>query len=127
MKIRNFIVENRALFIDVLEEELCKNGISYVKINNEIHFLDQIIRFYDIEIDKKEIITGFFTKQIKNEENELTDLLKLDMNFLSPDKEIKYTPIQSYLKITHDYQNRNRYIQKQESHKVKQQLKKYFK
>ena len=52
MKVKNYIVENCYEFIDKLERELCKKGISYVRIDREIHFLDQIIRFYDFELDQ---------------------------------------------------------------------------
>lgn len=40
MKVKNYIVENCYEFIDKLERELCKKGISYVRIDREIHFLD---------------------------------------------------------------------------------------
>ena len=79
MQVKNYIVDNYQVLINCLEEELCKNGIFYVRIDNEIHFQDKIIRFYDIEVDKKETL----------------------------------------------YYHMNKSKQKQNSHKVKQQIKRY--
>lgn len=45
MVMKNYIVKNYKDIMDELERELCQNNISYVRIDNEIHFLDNIIRF----------------------------------------------------------------------------------
>lgn len=127
MKVRNFIIENRNLFMDILEKELCINGISYVRINNEIHFLDQIIRFYDLEIDKHYIVTNAFAKNIKEYEMKTLTLAEIDINSLLKVKQLEYVPINTYHKIEKNYPTKNYKIQKQESHKVKQLLKKYSK
>lgn len=47
MQVINIIVTNPTVFIDTLERELIKLEISYVKIENEIHFLNRIYRFYE--------------------------------------------------------------------------------
>ena len=127
MKVRSFIIENRNLFMDILEKELCINGISYVRINNEIHFLDQIIRFYDLEIDKHYIVTNAFAKNIKEHEMKTLTLAEIDINSLLKVKQLEYVPINTYHKIEKNYSTKNYKIQKQESHNVKQLLKKYSK
>lgn len=48
-RVRNIIVSDRELFEEELILGLIKNEISYVKIEHEFHFLDQIYRFYDSE------------------------------------------------------------------------------
>lgn len=48
-KVENFLLENdkiRNAVIDEIEVLLCKNGVFYTKVDNEIHFLDRIYRFY---------------------------------------------------------------------------------
>lgn len=126
MKIRNFFVENREIFMDCLENELCKNGISYIKIDNEIHFLDQIIRLYDFKIDREIIIRiGFSNLEKESFVSEINDsIFCIPQNFsfieLKPKAEQNIT-------ISKNYQSRNRYIQKQEANSVKQKLKRYSK
>lgn len=127
MKVRNFIIENRALFMDTLEQELCINGISYVRIDNEIHFFNQIVRFYDIEIDKQYIIANFFAKEMKECEIRMPTLSEIDVDSLFKAKQLDYVPIHTYHNIEKDYPIRNYKLQKQESHQVKQLLKKYSK
>lgn len=120
MIIRNYIVENYQLFIDSIEEELCKNGISYVRIDNEIHFLDRIIRFFDFEIHKEMIITWGFSK---------IDVLDVSDRFSLVD--FSFDDIRNYVpeRITFTnnkcYQPRNKFSLKCESNLVKQRLKKY--
>lgn len=119
MKIRNYIVENYQLLMSCLEEELCKNGISYVRIDNEIRFLDQIIRFFDFEIDKKIIINWSFSKMaFIDVENRFT------LANLSFDNVRDYVP-EMIVNKDKSYQSRNKSIQKQEANSVKQKIKKY--
>ena len=120
MKIRNYIVENYELLMDYLEKELCQNGISYVRIDNEIHFQDQIIRFYDIELDIEEIITWSFTKiEIEDpiERFVLNPMVFNNIELLPEEK--RFTNLEK------NYQSRNKFIQKQESNMVNQKLKRY--
>lgn len=120
MKIRNYIVENYQFIMECLEEELCKNNISYVRIDNEIHFLDQIIRFYDFELDKKVIIQSqIFKPNIKIEE---LMVYVPERNYIP---EIKLEKVSRFKDNIKCYQPRTRYVQKQESNTVKQQIKKY--
>lgn len=132
MQVKNYIVENYRLLLDCLEMELCKNGISYVRIDNEIHFLDRIIRFYDMELDYYEIRNWILKKLINDHESKIKQC-KLDYdsifnsgrtridlsNFIPNCKEGNYD-------LGNTYQHRNKYIKKQESHMVKQKLKRNF-
>ena len=45
--VRNYVVTDREKFCDAMASFLCKNGISYVQIENEFHFNDKIYRFYN--------------------------------------------------------------------------------
>ena len=47
MRVKNIFVNDIELFIDELIRELIKNEISYVQIDNEIHFDGYIYRFYE--------------------------------------------------------------------------------
>lgn len=121
MKIRNYIVENYQLLMASLEEELCKNGISYVRIDNEIHFLDYIIRFYDFEIDKSAIIWWGISKIKFYEPKEVISIFDLTKNESCFIPEMKV----DFKTKSYDYQPRNKSVQKLESNLVKQKLKKY--
>ena len=132
MEIKNYLVENYQLIISYLEQELCKNNISYVRIDNEIHFLDQIIRFYDFELDRNDIINWIFWNLVKFKKTEIVEIStfdevsnfkfsKLHEYYINSIDEMKFS------QIPKDYQSRNKYIQKQESNLVKQKLKLYGK
>ena len=121
MKVKSYIVENYQLLMDYLEEELCKNGISYVRIDNEIHFLDQIIRFFDFEIDREMIIIWGLGKY-----EEFLDIQdRFTLANLSFDDVRDYVPEIIYIRDDKCYQRRNKFIKKQESNQVNQKLKKY--
>jgi len=127
MRVKSYVIENREEFINELEKELCQNGISYVKIGYEFHFLDQIIRFYDFEIDKCMIINSFLMKesqkQMEKLEINLDDMpKKIDPFDLLVGLSYKDKHIDEYSK---NYQRRNKFNQKQESIKVNQKLKRY--
>lgn len=120
MKIKNYIVENYQLFMGYLEEDLCKKGISYVRIDNEIHFLDQIIRFYDFELDKKVIIESeIFKPNIKKEE---LMVYVPERNYIP---EIKLERVSRFKDDIKCYQPRTKFVQKQESNLTKQKIKRY--
>lgn len=109
MKVKNYIVENCYEFLDELERELCKNGISYVRIDKEFHFLDQIIRFYDFELDKR-IICSMTINKINVENVVYSDF---SLNKSSDDKNF--------------YQKQNKKTLKCSSIIVNQKIKKYSK
>ena len=145
MKVKNYIVENRDLFINCLEQELCRNNILYVKIDNEIHFLDQLIRFYDYEIDRNLIISLGFLKYEEEMKQRLAiipatfpKVEELTSELFFSDKryksmELLTADIQDELVMPYhtkkqnkqDYQSRNKTTQKYESNMVKQKLKRY--
>lgn len=48
MKVKNILVTcEKDIFIDLLIKELINNEISFVQVENELHFEDNIYRFYD--------------------------------------------------------------------------------
>lgn len=55
MKIKYYITNDVKLIIELLERELCIRQISYVRVDNEIHFLDKIVRIIDIN-EKKQMV-----------------------------------------------------------------------
>ena len=63
--VKNYLVSNYNEFEEMLVRTLIANGISYVKIDNEFHFLDKIYRFYDFELHYKEIVTFIQTKNFE--------------------------------------------------------------
>lgn len=128
MKVKNYIIENYQVFMDQLEKELCQNNISYVRIDNEIHFLDKIIRFYESHI---EMMLAWGHLYLEN--NEEIDLIpvfyELNTNFYRKDK-VYHKPNDDSEKEnlkTKTYQSRSKYLKKQESYLVKQKLKRYNK
>lgn len=49
MKIKRILVEEKEFVMGEIECFLCKQGISYVKVENEIHIPNLILRFFDFE------------------------------------------------------------------------------
>lgn len=49
MNIKNIYSNAKEKVIDFLLRYLCQHNISYVRVENEVHFLDKIYRFYDIK------------------------------------------------------------------------------
>jgi hypothetical protein len=47
--VKNIVVHDKALYIELLLRELCQRGISYVFVENEIHFDKYIFRFYSYD------------------------------------------------------------------------------
>lgn len=67
-RVKYIIVDHKDLFIEHLLRDLIKYDIGYVKIDNEIHFLDKIYRFYDMSEDRKFIINNLITEKALNYE-----------------------------------------------------------
>ena len=129
MKVKNYIIENRDLFFECLERELCQNGISYVRIKNEIHFQDQIIRLYDFELDKDSIIVCAFNKM--KEQLNINNML-IRITEINPfENNLNY--YRNFKNNNNDYINEKNYqkinkrVQKRQSNQVKQKLKMYKK
>ncbi len=55
-RVRNILVSDVEQFEEVLVRELILNQISYVKIENEFHFLECIYRIYDLEMVAKSVV-----------------------------------------------------------------------
>jgi len=91
-------------------------------MDNEIHFLDQIIRFFDFDIDRNLIINWLFSK---------IEFLEVGGRFTFPNLQIidknSFIPEIDRDSNFNDksYQPRNRFSHKRESNLVKQMLKRY--
>ena len=99
MKVKNYIVENCYIFIDELERELCKRGISYVRIDREIHFLDQIIRLYGFELDRDIIYSRLINEISLSKQNILCHELPECIDFMPEKNNIN--------KLSYQRQNKN--------------------
>lgn len=117
MKVKNYIIENCYVFIDELERELCKRGISYVRIDRKIHFLNQIIRLYDFELDRDIIYSRLINGISLKNQNILCHELSECIDFMPEKNNIK--------KLS--YQRQNKKSLKYESRMVSQKIKKYSK
>lgn len=146
MQVKNYIVENLSLFMDYLERELCQQGISYVKIDNEIHFQNQIIRLYDFKRNYDEMIKWFIMNKLQEPSQEkgvsLDNLLIIIpeedfdkeraeelMNYIT---NMKVKPISEISELSEFfierkkcYPKRNHSTLKRESIEVNQKLKRY--
>lgn len=75
MEVKNILVEDKEKFLNGLLKILGLNGISYVQVDNEIHFQDFIYRLYDknssIDIsDEMAIVRVFYPFQLVSLKNE---------------------------------------------------------
>ena len=130
MKVRYYIVENCYEFIDTLERELCQKGISYVRIDTEIHFLDQIIRFLDFDLDMDLIVKLYFSKLELRSTNDITLFTNLNQNDYLDFIPQNNTYQQYHTEFTHNnhtYQQLNKRMLKNQSNNVNQKLKRYKK
>lgn len=130
MKVRYYIVENCYEFIDALERELCQKGISYVRIDTEIHFLDQIIRFLDFDLDMDLIVKLYYSKLLPRLTNNITLFTDLNQNDYLDFIPQNNTYQQYHTKFTHNnhtYQQLNKRMLKNQSNNVNQKLKRYKK
>lgn len=98
MKVKNILVYEKEKYIDLVIKELIKDGISYVQIDNELHFDDYIFKFYDIN-------------------DKILDSMMKSENILSiyeENKNIEYIPHEStiYEKVNHPRINKKK-IKKQ--------------
>lgn len=48
-RVRNYVVNNVDVILDVFEKMLCQNGVSYVHVDNEFHCFDKILRFFSFD------------------------------------------------------------------------------
>ena len=76
MDIINIYSNAKEKVIDFLLRYLCQHNISYVRVENEVHFLDKIYRFYD---SKDNILEDTLEKIYKTlNELEISKRLSLD-------------------------------------------------
>ena len=83
MNIKNIYSNAKEKVIDYLLRYLCQHNISYVRVENEVHFLDKIYRFYD----SKDNSLDNDLEKLYNSLNELEVSRRLNVN----DDIIKYT------------------------------------
>ena len=83
--------ESRKIILDKIERKLCEDGISYVKVDNEIHFLDVMFRF----IIPSEIILFSPLDNIRTDEQEILGNVKelCSGNYFNQD--IKILPMEN--------------------------------
>lgn len=83
MIVKNILINNFDIYIDLLVRELINLGINYTLIENEIHFDNYIIRFYEIK-DLMHFIESSvidIKEYIKANINLKNSYLKLDTSF----------------------------------------------
>ena len=90
-RVKNILVSDVEIFQEELIQELIKNQISYVKIDNEFHFLDHIYRIYDL----KKTLVLFLQHHIK--------LSIIDFNNCLNEYEFNITEPQIYNMMTEQY------------------------
>ncbi len=80
-KVRNYVVNDVDFLTDILEKYLCQMGEAYVRIDNEFHCFDKILRFFDSReyIDILEEVKGvdFFTLVTSKDVASLSSALDL--------------------------------------------------
>ena len=98
-RVKYIIVREKDLFIENLIRQLIKEDINYVSIDNEIHFLDNIVRVLDPVEDRYLIMDKFlednpilvgndYIRELLNKkENDYFDIY--DERLLVPEKEEK--------------------------------------
>lgn len=129
MKVLNKLVSDKETYIDCLEKELCKMGISYVKVDNEIHFSETILRLYTYE----ELIDGFRLMLIEKSEQKRKEHIELMSSILDIGRmydinrhlDIYCHVEQDIIKHQKKYQKRTKNDYKKESQIANQKLKRY--
>lgn len=110
MRVVNILISDKKIFIEEIIKELIVNNISYVQIDNELHFSDKIYRFYDQEdlLKNKEL---FLMNEIKLDTDislDTTDLLDYEKNI--------------FTKIEHNYKNQSKKMIKNQNKLVKRRI-----
>ena len=94
MIVKNILINNFDIYIDLLVRELINLGINYTLIENEIHFDNYIIRFYEIK-DSKEIVDLMnFRDFIESSCIDIKEYIKANINLKN-----------SYLKLDTSFKN----------------------
>ena len=82
-RVRNILVSDLETFKEFLIKSLIRNGIEYVNIDNEFHFMDKIYRFYDIKLLSKLIDEGII---IFGKEEDMVRILSAESLMFARDK-----------------------------------------
>ena len=82
-RVRNILVSELDTFKEFLIKSLIRNGIEYVNIDNEFHFIDRIYRFYDVKLLSKLIDEGIV---IFGKEDEMVRILSAESLMFARDK-----------------------------------------
>jgi len=77
------LVSDLDTFKEFLIKSLIRNGIEYVNIDNEFHFMDKIYRFYDVKLLSKLIDEGIV---IFGKEDEMVRILSAESLMFARDK-----------------------------------------
>lgn len=82
-RVRNILVSDLDTFKEFLIKSLIRNGIEYVNIDNEFHFMDRIYRFYDVKLLSKLIDEGIV---IFGKEEDMVRILSAESLMFARDK-----------------------------------------
>ncbi len=82
-RVRNILVSDLDAFKEFLIKSLIRNGIEYVNIDNEFHFMDRIYRFYDVKLLSKLIDEGIV---IFGKEDDMVRILSAESLMFARDK-----------------------------------------
>ena len=82
-RVRNILVSDLDTFKEFLIKSLIRNGIDYVNIDNEFHFMDRIYRFYDVKLLSKLIDEGIV---IFGKEDDMVRILSAESLMFARDK-----------------------------------------
>ena len=66
MEVKNLFVSNKKSTMEIIERLLCKMGISYVKIENEIHCPGLILRFFSFKSYRKGTLSPNEMRYLEN-------------------------------------------------------------
>ena len=104
MNIKNYYVSDLETFKDKLLKELIAHNISFVVVDNEIHYNDKIIRFYEkslklnnLKEKRKQYRDALIKLFLKEETNDKKDYDILQNNTKFP-KTDNYHKFQNYYK-----------------------------
>lgn len=119
MRVKNILVTNKSLFIELLIKELINSQVSYVQIENEFHFEDKIFRFFD----KKEYQEAI----AKNLAAEITDMINIEDYQANDSATLGITNVEDY-KNPEDFEipqhpQQNKKIIKKDNKYYNQQIK----
>ena len=121
MKIKNFVVNNPNLTTDLIVRGLCLNNIDYVLIKSngyqELHYLDNIYRFFDI--NDKSILKELLKPSKKIDKGESVMKVNVDFPLYTGMEDIKFCQ-KARVKNNSGYK-----VLKKDDYKRKQSIKRF--